>query len=103
MPELPEAENIGRALKRTICGETITKVEVFTPVMRTSLLPLAEADLPGHRIVDVRRRARYLVAEISPCKYRCNKSGTSVQNGFISLGTIPNACLSLSLFSSCIF
>ncbi|MBO5668625.1 MAG: hypothetical protein J6S43_05820 [Lentisphaeria bacterium] len=54
MPELPEAENIGRALKRTICGETITKVEVFTPAMRTSLLPLAEADLPGHRIVDVR-------------------------------------------------
>ena len=70
MPELPEAENIGRAHKRTICGETITKVEVFTPAMRTSLLPLAEADLPGHRIVDVRCRARYLVAEISPCKYR---------------------------------
>ena len=64
MPELPEAENIGRALKRTICGETITRVEVFTPAMRTSLLPLETAGLPGHRIVDVRRRARYLVAEL---------------------------------------
>ena len=64
MPELPEAENIGRALKRTICGETITKVEVFTPAMRTPLTPLAQADLPGRKIVDVRRRARYLVAEL---------------------------------------
>ena len=64
MPELPEAENIGRALKRTICGETITGVEVFTPAMRTSLLPLKDAGLPGRRIVDVRRRARYLVAEL---------------------------------------
>ena len=64
MPELPEAENIGRALKRTICGELITKVEVFTPAMRTPLLPLASAELPGRRIVDVRRRARYLIAEL---------------------------------------
>ena len=64
MPELPEAENIGRALKRTICGETITGVEVFTPSMRTSLLPLMSAELPGRKIVDVRRRARYLVAEL---------------------------------------
>ena len=64
MPELPEAENIGRALKRTICGETITDVEVFTPAMRTPLLPLVSAELPGRKIVDVRRRARYLVAEL---------------------------------------
>jgi formamidopyrimidine-DNA glycosylase len=64
MPELPEAENIGRALKRALCDRTITKVEVFTPAMRTPLLPLLSADLPGRRIVDVRRRARYLVAEL---------------------------------------
>ena len=64
MPELPEAENIGRALQRTICRETIVKVEVFTPAMRTSLLPLLEAGLPGRQIVDIRRRARYLVAEL---------------------------------------
>ena len=64
MPELPEAENIGRALKHALCNRTITKVEVFTPAMRTPLLPLLSADLPGRRIVDVRRRARYLVAEL---------------------------------------
>lgn len=64
MPELPEAENIGRALKRAICGCTIAKVEVFTPAMRTPLLPLLDAGLPGRKIVDIRRRARYLVAEL---------------------------------------
>ena len=64
MPELPEAENIGRALKRVICSRNIVKVEVFTPSMRTSLLPLLSANLEGRKIVDVRRRARYLVAEL---------------------------------------
>lgn len=64
MPELPEAENICRALKAALCGRKITKVEVFTPAMRTSLLPLESAELPGRSIVDVRRRARYLVAEL---------------------------------------
>ncbi|MBE6391606.1 MAG: bifunctional DNA-formamidopyrimidine glycosylase/DNA-(apurinic or apyrimidinic site) lyase [Lentisphaerae bacterium] len=64
MPELPEAENIGRALKRSICGGTIAKVEVFTPAMRTPLTPLKSAGLEGCRIVDIRRRARYLVAEL---------------------------------------
>ncbi len=64
MPELPEAENIGRALKRGLVGRTIVKVEVFTPAMRTSLLPLLSAGLEGRRITDVRRRGRYLVADL---------------------------------------
>ena len=64
MPELPEAENIGRALKRALCGQEITSVQVFTPAMRSSLLPLEKAALPGRKFVDVRRRARYLVAEL---------------------------------------
>ena len=64
MPELPEAENIGRALKKALCGRSIVKVEVFTPKMRTPLLPLLEAGMEGHRFVDLRRRARYLVAEL---------------------------------------
>jgi len=39
MPELPEAENICRALDRALRGRKITRVEVFSPAMRTSLLP----------------------------------------------------------------
>ncbi|MCQ2380033.1 MAG: bifunctional DNA-formamidopyrimidine glycosylase/DNA-(apurinic or apyrimidinic site) lyase [Victivallaceae bacterium] len=64
MPELPEAECIGRALDRALSKRTITKVEVFTPAMRTSLLPLLDAGLPGHAILEVRRRGRYLVADL---------------------------------------
>ncbi len=64
MPELPEAENIGRALNRVLTGRRITAVEVFTPAMREPLLPLLEAGLPGHCFTGVRRRGRYLVAEL---------------------------------------
>ena len=64
MPELPEAENICRALKRALSSEKIVKVEIFSPAMRTPLQPLLDAGLPGRTIVDVRRRGRYLVAEL---------------------------------------
>ena len=65
MPELPEAENICRALDRALRGRTITEVEVFTPAMRTSLLPLKSAALEGTRITGTRRRGRYVVADLS--------------------------------------
>jgi len=65
MPELPEAETIGRALNRAMTGRTITRVEVFTPAMREPLTPLLSAGLEGLAIADVRRRGRYVVAELS--------------------------------------
>ena len=65
MPELPEAETIGRALNSVLCGRTIVKVEVFTPAMRTSLLPLVSAKMEGTSFVQVRRRGRYLLADLS--------------------------------------
>ena len=64
MPELPEAENICRALDRALRGRTITRVEVFTPAMRTSLLPLKSAGLEGVKILGTRRRGRYVVADL---------------------------------------
>ncbi len=64
MPELPEAETIGRALKRALVGRKITEVRVFSPAMREPLTPLLDAELPGRRFVDVRRRARYVIAEL---------------------------------------
>ena len=65
MPELPEAENICRSLDRALRGRTITGVEVFTPAMRTSLLPLKRAGLEGLTIRGTRRRGRYVVADLS--------------------------------------
>ena len=65
MPELPEAENICRALNCALAGRRITGVEVFTPMMRTSLLPLKDAHLEGSTILGTRRRGRYVVADLS--------------------------------------
>ena len=62
MPELPEAETVGRALNRVLTGRRIVKVEVFTPKMRTPLTPLTTAGLEGRVFTSVRRRGRYLVA-----------------------------------------
>lgn len=65
MPELPEAENIARALEKAICGRVIRNVEVFSPKLRTSLLPLGDAALPGLSFTGVRRRGRYVLADLS--------------------------------------
>ena len=65
MPELPEAENIRRALQERLPGRRIIKVEVFTPAMRTPLTPLLSANLEGAEFLAVRRRGRYLAAEIT--------------------------------------
>lgn len=65
MPELPEAENIGNALKRVLTGKTITGIEIFSPAMRSSLEPLKTAGLEGKSILDIRRRGRYLIADLS--------------------------------------
>ena len=64
MPELPEAENICRALDRALTGRTIAGVKVFSPAMRTPLTPLLHAGLPGRRFVSVRRRGRYVIAAL---------------------------------------
>ena len=64
MPELPEAENIARALRQALCGRTICGVEVFSPRLRTSLLPLKEAHLSGRKIIAVRRRGRYVLLDL---------------------------------------
>lgn len=64
MPELPEAETIARSLNELLTGRSIVNVEVFTPAMRTSLLPLKTAGLEGRAFVGVRRRGRYLIGDL---------------------------------------
>ena len=69
MPELPEAENISRALNRALSGRTITKVEVFSPALRTPITPLLEAHLEGRTFTSVCRRGRYSIAALDD--HRC--------------------------------
>ena len=64
MPELPEVETIGRALKEYLSGKKICKVNVFTPRLREPLDSLKSPDLLGKKVLDVRRRGRYLIVEL---------------------------------------
>ena len=64
MPELPEVQNVCDALRRVLPGRRITGVRLFSPALRTSLLPLETADLPGRFFTDVRRRAKYIIADL---------------------------------------
>ncbi len=64
MPELPEAESIGRALRRALTDRGIVRVEIFSPKMRTPLAPLEKAHLEGRTFTGVRRRGRYLIADL---------------------------------------
>ena len=65
MPELPEAENIRRALARAMTGRKIVRVEIFSPAMREPLIPLAAAGLEGLTFTGFRRRGRYVLADLS--------------------------------------
>ncbi|MBQ8754064.1 MAG: bifunctional DNA-formamidopyrimidine glycosylase/DNA-(apurinic or apyrimidinic site) lyase [Lentisphaeria bacterium] len=64
MPELPEAETIRKALEQILPGRRIENVEVFSPAMREPLTPLLSAGLPGRTFTGIRRRGRYLLADL---------------------------------------
>ncbi len=62
MPELPEVEHVARQLRRLLIGRTISDVRVNWP--RTIAHPDAQtfcATLPGARVLDIDRRAKYLL------------------------------------------
>lgn len=65
MPELPEVETVKNALRRCIVGRSFTKIEIFTEKMRTPLAPLLDPALLASPVIDVRRRARYLIIELA--------------------------------------
>ncbi|MBE6381072.1 MAG: bifunctional DNA-formamidopyrimidine glycosylase/DNA-(apurinic or apyrimidinic site) lyase [Lentisphaerae bacterium] len=64
MPELPEVETIGRGLKEYLVGRYIKNVEVFAERLREPLDSLLDKRLPGKKVLDVRRRGRYLIVEL---------------------------------------
>jgi len=65
MPELPEVETVCRSLARHLTGRMILSVTVRNPKLRT---PLCETQLndvcAGRTIVNLRRRAKYIIAEL---------------------------------------
>ena len=61
MPELPEVETVRRGLMPTMVGARVDKVELRRPDIRFPFPAAFERRLSGRRIVDVSRRAKYLL------------------------------------------
>src|ERR1700678_589365 len=64
MPELPEVETVRRGLTPAMLGTRIDKVELRRADIRFPLPPSFAKRLTGQRIVDVKRRAKYLLFEL---------------------------------------
>ncbi len=61
MPELPEVETTRRGIAPHLIGRRITAVTLRRPDLRWPIPPEIREILPGQRIEDVERRAKYLL------------------------------------------
>jgi len=65
MPELPEVETVRRGLEPVMVGRVIERAEVNRPDLRWPL-PVGMADrLTGARVEGLRRRSKYILADLS--------------------------------------
>ena len=64
MPELPEVETVRRGLAPTFVDGLVARVEARRPNLRFPLPERFVARLEGRRVLDLRRRAKYLLADL---------------------------------------
>jgi formamidopyrimidine-DNA glycosylase len=64
MPELPEVETVRRGLAPVLEGATIARAELRRPDLRFPFAERLAERLAGRRVVALRRRAKYLLAEL---------------------------------------
>ena len=65
MPELPEVEIVCRELEPVMAGARIERVEIRRPDLRAPFPQRFGTRIQGQSIVRLRRRAKYLLAELS--------------------------------------
>jgi formamidopyrimidine-DNA glycosylase len=65
MPELPEVETVRRGLAPRIVGRRIERVELRRPDLRFPFPAGFAARIEGATVEDLRRRAKYLLADLS--------------------------------------
>ena len=65
MPELPEVETVKEGLRRSWVGKVITKVELRRPNLRFAFPEDFQLAIEGNEVVDVRRRAKYILVDLS--------------------------------------
>jgi formamidopyrimidine-DNA glycosylase len=64
MPELPEVETVSNALRPHLVGRAIARIIAGVEQMRTPITVHRRKDLIGSRIVQVHRRAKYILTEL---------------------------------------
>lgn len=65
MPELPEVESVGRLLAPALVGERIVAVDLRRPDLRGPFPERFAERLAGHTVLEVHRRAKHLLADLS--------------------------------------
>lgn len=65
MPELPEVETVRRGLAPVMEGEVIARVAVNRPDLRFPLPERMAERLTGARVMQLRRRAKYILCDLS--------------------------------------
>jgi len=77
MPELPEVEIVKLSLKKTIKSKKILKVKVNNRNLRFKIQKDFEALLKRRKIIDVNRKAKYLIIILDDNKYLIMHFGMS--------------------------
>jgi len=65
MPELPEVETVRRGLAPIMEGQVIARATVNRPDLRWPFPPEMSARLTGQRVLALRRRSKYLLADLT--------------------------------------
>jgi formamidopyrimidine-DNA glycosylase len=65
VPELPEVESLRRDLEKTLVGHTFAGVHIRLAKQVVAPTGLSIDDLLGHRIEAIRRRAKFLIFDLS--------------------------------------
>ena len=65
MPELPEVETVRRGLLKVMEGRVIARAQVNRPDLRWPLPERMADRLTGQRVLSLRRRSKYILADLS--------------------------------------
>lgn len=64
MPELPEVETVRRGLEPVMAGRIVTRAEVNRDGLRWPFPPRMADRLTGQRVLHLRRRSKYILADL---------------------------------------
>lgn len=65
LPELPEVETVRRGLEPAMAGKLIERADIRRPDLRWPFPENMAARLTGHRVLGLRRRSKYILADLN--------------------------------------